>query len=161
MIVNGYSRYSTPPHAIMSLIFNVIDKNLIIKGKTFDIKDTIKGHGGRWDTLTQSWYVPIEKDSAEFRSSLLDLLSSAVKAEKDKKEAERAYSRSPEGIAAAKANERAIIKRLVSQGSSWICCENCIVIDWARQHTACDACAQNEGLYKNSFRVRGMIYTGD
>ena len=136
----------------MALQFKTDDKSLMISGKTFDIKDIIKSHGGRWDSQKQ-WCVPIEKDSPEFRASLLHNLS-VVKARD-------AYSRSPEGIAAAKANERAIIKRLAERGSSWICCENCVVIDWVRQHTACDACAADCGPYKNSFRVRGMVYTGD
>jgi len=142
----------------MALHFKNNDKSLMITGKTFDIKDIIKAHGGRWDSQKLSWSVPIEKDSAEFRASLLHDLSAAVKARGAAAAAERAYSRSPEGIAAAKANERAIVKRLAEQGSSWICCENCTVLDWARQHTTCDACAAE---YGHSFCVRGIIYTGD
>jgi hypothetical protein len=144
----------------MALQFKTDDKSLMISGKTFDIKDIIKSHGGRWDSQKQ-WCVPIEKDSPEFRASLLHTLSAVVKARDAAAAAERAYSRSPEGIAAAKANERAIIKRLAEQGSSWICCENCVVVDWLRQHTTCDTCASDCGSYKNSFRVRDMVYTGD
>jgi len=141
----------------MTLSFHAIDKSLIISGKTFAIKDAIKLSGGRWDSQKQSWSLPIEKDSPDLRSSLLDQLSVAINKEKALRACERAYNRSPEGIAAAKANERAIIKRLASQGSHWICCENCTVIDWARKHTTCDNCAQDG----NSFRVRGILYTGD
>jgi hypothetical protein len=137
----------------MALEFKTYDKSLIISGKTFVIKDLIKTNGGKWDDQKKSWSVPIEKDSPDFRLLLLDELNAAIRKEK----ALKAAARSPEGIAAAKANERAIIKRLASQGSYWICCENCTVVDWMRKHTTCDKCAQDG----NSFRVRGILYTGD
>jgi hypothetical protein len=138
----------------MTLNFQATDKNLIISGKTFMIKDVIKTHGGRWDNQKQNWAIPIEKDSPEFRSNLLESLSAAI-------QAERSYIRVPQSIEIAKANERATIKRLVSQGSTWLCCEDCTVINWQRQLVTCDECARDEGPYKNTFRLRGMIYTGD
>jgi len=39
----------------------------------------------------------------------------------------------------------------------WICCDECVVIDAKRMHTACT----KHAIDGNSFRVRGAIYTGD
>ena len=55
------------------------------------------------------------------------------------------WYRSPEAIAIARANERAIVKRLAAQGTSWVCCEKCIVVDWVRKLTRCEHC---KGSYK-------------
>jgi hypothetical protein len=145
----------------MALHFQPTDKSLIVSGKTFVVKDIIKVHGGIWDAQKQNWLIPIEKDGPEFRANLLDALSVAMKAKKEAKAAERPYIRPPETVGIAQANERATIKRLVSQGSVWLCCENCTVISWQRQLVTCDSCARDEGPYKNTFRVRGMTYTGD
>jgi hypothetical protein len=40
---------------------------------------------------------------------------------------------------------------------SFICCKECVVIDWSRKHTSCKAC----GYGGNNFFVRGRLYTGD
>ena len=36
------------------------NENLIVKGKTFDIKDDIKAMGGIWDSKEKQWLMPDE-----------------------------------------------------------------------------------------------------
>lgn len=38
------------------------DSNLIVKGKTYDIKDMIKQLGGIWDSMQKQWLMP-DQDS--------------------------------------------------------------------------------------------------
>jgi len=44
------------------------NENLIVKGKTFDIKDDIKGMGGIWDSKEKQWLMPDEGAVAECNS---------------------------------------------------------------------------------------------
>jgi hypothetical protein len=139
-----------------ALSFTRNENAVIVVGKTFYIKEAIKSLGGRWDGHV--WTLPLERYSDATRDQLEAAVAAAMKAEKDKKKADVLFARSPEGIAIAQANEKAIIKRMISMGTGyWLCCENARVVNWQRQHTVCEACAQDG----NSFRVRGSIYTGD
>ena len=144
--------------------------NLVISGKTFYAKEAIKAEGGRWDSSTSSWTLPVHLDSEMLRKDLTEKAVTAEKEtkkkEKDAKAQERAYARTPEGIAAAKEAQRLRVLDCLEQKKKtgayyWICCEKCEVIDWQRMFTSCDACAVDCGLYKNTFRVRGSIFTGD
>lgn len=146
--------------------FSKNSTNLMISGKTFYAKEFIKALGGTWDPSTSSWLLPVHIDSEKLRKDVQDKAFTCEKIEKDKLKAERAYAMSPEGIAETKEQEKAnflwALEEKKKNGSfHWICCEKCVVINWQKQHTTCTACAQDCGLYKNSFRVRGMVYTGD
>lgn len=145
----------------MSLQFLADNQSTLIRGKTFGVKEIIKSHGGSWDSATASWRLPIDKDTPTFRTECANHIAEEQKIEKARRAAERAYAKSPEGKAVAYANERAIIKRMAAQRSSWICCEDCVVISWERQITSCQTCAVDNGLYKDTVRLRGAIYTGD
>ena len=150
--------------------FTKTQANLVISGKTFYAKEAIKAIGGKWDPSSFTWILPVHIDSQMLRNDLLEKASAMEKAEKkkekDTKAAGRAYSRSPEGIAEAKEAERLQILACLEQKKKtgayhWICCEKCIVMDWGRQHTSCNACAEWSGQSWNTFRVRGSIFTGD
>ena len=152
------------------LAFKKTDANLIISGKTFYAKDAIKAVGGKWDPSIYSWTLPVHIDSEMLRKDLLEKAGATEKAEKkkekDAKASARAYAISPEGIAEAKAAAKARVLWALEQKKKdgsyhWICCEQCEVIDWGRQHTSCMACAEWGGQSWNTFRVRGSIYTGD
>ena len=41
------------------------NENLIVKGKTFDIKDQIKEMGGIWDSREKQWLLPDEGSVAK------------------------------------------------------------------------------------------------
>jgi hypothetical protein len=152
------------------LAFKKTEANLIISGKTFYAKEAIKAVGGKWDPSIYSWTLPAHIDSEMLRKELTEKAGATEKAEKkkekDAKAAAKAYALSPEGIAEAKATAKARVLWALEQKKKdgsyhWICCEHCEVIDWGRQFTSCDPCGSDCGLYKNTFRVRGSIYTGD
>jgi hypothetical protein len=103
------------------------------------------------------WHLPAWHDHPELRTKLEELATQKKKEEDAVKKAVRLYAKSPEGKAVAAAEEKLRIKAAVAAGSTWICCENCEVIDWIKQHTYCQPC----GVDGNSFRVRGNIRTGD
>ena len=129
-----------------SLCFTADSTSLYITGKTFVIKEELKKLSAVWNAEKAAWVLPVELDSKTFRDEL------AKKVKEAKLEETRV------------ANEKAFALALEQKknGSySWICCKDCKVINWKRQTTSCDSCAQDCGLYKNSFRVRGTIYTGD
>lgn len=145
---------------------------LVISGKTFDIKDTIKEIGGRWDAARRVWTLPVAMDTEETRAKLgiattaaEDRLKAERKAEREEKKRKVAYRLTPEGQAEARAEARAVVKRCLDEKAKtgkfyWICCEECEVIDWQRQHTSCRACAHWDGQSWSSFFVRGSLYTG-
>ena len=65
----------------------------------------------------------------------------------------REWLKTPEGQAHARAEARArVIAVRATVNGSWICCDECCVMDWGRQHTSCAV---------HEFCVRGMCYTGD
>ena len=144
-----------------SLSFTVVDTGVLISGKTFNVKDRLKELGGRWNPQASSWSIPVAADSPALREDLEAVATQVAKQKKAEEtaanKAARLYAASPEGKAAAAAEEKQRIKAAVAAGSTWICCENCEVVDWVRQHTNCRACAVDG----NTFRVRGNIYTGD
>jgi hypothetical protein len=152
------------------LAFKKTEANLIISGKTFYAKEAIKALGGKWDPSIYSWTLPAHIDSEMLRKNLMEKAVTIEKVEKKKekeaKAAARAYALTPEGIAEAKAAAKARVLWALEQKKTdgsyhWICCEHCEVIDWGRQFTSCDPCGTDCGLYKNTFRVRGSIFTGD
>ena len=145
------------------LVFSKTDKNIVISGKTFYAKDAIKAVGGKWDATSQNWTISSDT-TAEVLNGLEDSAKEVKKKEKDDKAVALAYTKSPEGIAAAKEGERKHMLACLEDKTGayhWICCEKCEVIDWGRQHTSCMACAQWSGQSWNSFCVRGRPYTGD
>jgi hypothetical protein len=154
------------------LVFNKTDKNIEITGKTFYAKEAIKAAGGKWDAATQRWTISTNVNS-ETLKELEDAAKKGVEKEKEEKKKQRelekeaaAYARTPEGIAKRQEEERlkilACLEQKKKDGSfHWICCEECVVVDWGRQHTSCKACADWNGYYSNSFCVRGRRYTGD
>ena len=40
------------------------EEGLVVKGKTFDVKDYIKQLGGIWDSMNKQWLMP-DKDSVD------------------------------------------------------------------------------------------------
>jgi len=135
------------------LVFTHIGNEVFIGGKTFLIKDRLK-EICYWNPRLSLWNLPGWNDFPERRQELEALARQKVAEEKADRKAARLFAKSPEGKAAAAAEEKLRIK---AAAGSWICCENCEVIDWLRQHTSCQACAVDG----NSFRVRGNIRTGD
>jgi hypothetical protein len=141
------------------LSFKTIQTYLAIGGKTFHAKEVIKRLGGKWDPVMNMWLVPADLDNDTFRKSLQHKASIAENTAKLNEKMKRAAAKSPSGIAEANAKAKALVLKCLEMKKktgaySWICCEDCIVIDWRRQTTSCTTCGY-------TFRARGMVYTGD
>jgi len=143
---------------MFTLFFTVTDKNLIVTGKTFPIKEQLKALGGIWQS--PRWLLPLNADSPLVRAGLVEQCRLALKAEKEAtkvaEKARLAYLASPEAV------KDALKKKAAGDYSlHWICCEQCVVLDWSRQHTSCQACGYDNGMWKETFFVRGRLRTGD
>ena len=148
------------------LTFNKTQANLIISGKTFYVRDRIKALGGIWDSIGRSWVLPAHLDSESLRVGLLVKATMLEKAEKKEAADKRAYAESPEGKAAAAEAEKAKILLALEQKKKdgsyhWICCEECKVLDWNRRMTSCKPHGADYGLWTESIRINGKLYTGD
>lgn len=148
------------------LKFDTDKTYLSITGKTFHIKEMLKSLNAVWNSEKSCWLLPVHIDSSNLRSNLQEKAYAAEINAKLKEKAERAaaraYAASQEGKEEAKAQEKFTILWALEQKNKngsyqWICCENCKIIDWYKQHTTCDSCAE----YGNSFRISGRLYTGD
>ena len=138
------------------LVFTHIGNEVFIGGKTFLIKDRLK-EIAYWNPRLSRWNLPGWNDFPERRQELEALATQKATQEKAESKVARLYAKSPEGKAAAAAEEKLRIKAAVAAGSSWICCNDCQVIDWVRKHTSCQACAVDG----NTFFVNGILRTGD
>ena len=158
------------------------DGGMMINGPdTFALKEMIKRCGGKWYAKINTWEIPAGCDIQPLMDELLLLdetrLVAAAKLKAEKK-AQRAFDKTPEGqallrvkaaekAAAAKVEMREKVLRCLAEKQAtgayhWICCEKCEVIDWGRQHTSCWDCGHDDGQGgRNTFRVRGRLYTGD
>jgi hypothetical protein len=134
------------------LSFKTIQTYLAIGGKTFHAKEVIKRLGGKWDPVMNMWLVPADLDNDTFRKSLQHKASIAENTAKLNEKMKRAAAK-------AHANAKALVLECLEMKKktgaySWICCEDCTVINWQRQTTSCTTCGY-------TFRARGMVYTGD
>lgn len=161
--------YSTQ-YLVKMLTFTTTKTHLNIGGKTFYAKEEIKALGGKWDPISSSWTLPIDRDTEDFRKQLQEMATSAEKAvkkkEREERKAEKEYAASPEGMAATAAAKKDTINRCFEEKQKtgaywWLCCAECEVVDWKRKHTNCMKCAEWDGYCWNSFRVNGSIFTGD
>jgi len=136
--------------------FSRIGDQVFIGGKTFLIKDRLK-EICYWNPQLRLWHLPASHDHPDLRQELEALAIQKKKEEATAKKASRLYAKSPEGKAVAAAEEKQRIKAAVAARSTWICCENCEVIDWDRRHTSCVVCGHDG----NTFFVDGRLRTGD
>jgi hypothetical protein len=155
----------------IKLYGSTVDNKLVLCGyDTFALKDAIKASGGKWSSETKSWVITDPTDLTPLNDATAALSELRAQEAKDKRAAEkaqRAFNLTPEGQAIIKAQEKAKVLSALAEKAKgnysyhWICCEECVVIDWARQHTSCKPCGSFDGLSLNTFRVRGRLYTGD
>jgi hypothetical protein len=133
---------------------------------TYALKDHIKKAGGKWQPKTKTWSVPATATAA----SSMDAFYAELKSISENRRAERKVAAAAEKERVRLANtpeakKQRVLDALAIKAKTgqyyWICCEECEVIDWHLAHTSCKACAVDCGLYKNTFRVRGAIFTGD
>lgn len=143
---------------MFTLLFTKTAEALIVTGKTFPIKTQLKALGGIWNA--PRWILPLNVDAPLTRANLVEQCRLALIAEKAAAAAavaaRVAYLASPEFI------QDALKKKAAGDYSyDWICCANCVILDWARQHTRCTSCGHNNGVWTESFFVKGRLRTGD
>lgn len=154
------------------------ESQLILGGKTYDVKDTIKALGGHWNPARRVWTLPLHLDTDETRARLgalsrneqevLDFataaaIAAATAAANAAVEEMMAKQRAKAALKAAKlrAAEKLRIQDCVASGKyPWICCEKCEVIDWDNRHTSCLTHAHWDGQSWCCFRINGTLYTG-
>jgi hypothetical protein len=165
------------------LTFTISGSNLQI-GNSYSIKDHLKNNlKAKWNPEARAWEVPTNIDCDYLRNELTTMAKNMAKAEREKKKEaakeaaareteRRIYLATPEGKEAARQQRisentarKEEDKQRMARGEEpiywWIHCIECEVVDWYRKHTSCDACADDHGFFKNTFRVRGCRYTGD
>jgi len=143
---------------MFTLLFTTTATQLIVTGKTFPIKELLKGLGGIWNS--PRWILPLNADGPLVRANLVENCRRAIleekAAEKEAEKARLAYLASPEAV-----KDVLKAKAAGNHAYHWICCEHCVVLDWSRQHTSCQACGYDNGMWKETFFVRGRLRTGD
>jgi hypothetical protein len=161
----------------MAIYLTREETQLVISGKTFDVKDTIKSLGGKWDAARRIWTLPLELDTEETRARLGALTKqqeevaeaavavwreAVLKAEKEGRAA--AIKRAEKRRAAADAKNLELVKWCLADTSgkySWVCCDKCEIIDLEKGHSSCRAHAHWDGQSWCSFRIFGSLYTGN
>jgi hypothetical protein len=150
---------------------------LVVTGKTFELKETIKALGGRWDAVRRIWTLPLDKDTDETRARLgaltkqqEEVAEAAVAAWREevlRAEAEtraKRVKKEEKRRAAAAAKNLELVKWCLADTSgkySWVCCEQCEIVDFHKGHTSCRAHAHWDGQSWCSFRIFGSLYTGN
>lgn len=134
-----------------------------VYGKTFYVKEELKKFGARWNinTWTIKSDVATEDLLARLNAMAHESITAEKKAEKKKiadMEALQAFYKTPEGKEQWWKEIEELKKTPVGAAIyQFICCKDCEVIDWKRQHTSCNSC----GVDGNTFFVRGCLRTGD
>lgn len=150
---------------------------LVISGKTFEAKETIKSLGGKWDAARRIWTLPLELDTEETRTRLgaltkeqEEVAEAAVAAWREevfRAEAEtraKRLKKLEKRRAAAAAKNLELVKWCLADTSgkySWVCCEQCEIVDLKKGHSSCRAHAHWDGQSWCTFRVFGSVYTGN
>jgi hypothetical protein len=139
---------------------------LVVSGKTFEVKETIKTLGGKWDPARRCWTLPLELDTEETRTRL----GALTKQEEEVAEAAAAERRAKAPEMAKKRRTTAAAKNLdlvkwcladKTGKYSWVCCQQCEIVDLKKGHISCRAHAHWDGQSWCSFRVFGSVYTGN
>ncbi len=130
-----------------SLSFKTHQDSLIVSGKTFQIKETLKLHGAKWNPDLGAWAIPLTLDSPWLREELEGIATERIASEKAGLKAQRDYAKSPAGIAATAASELQY-----AHGRGWTCCEKAYVVNVGRGTVGC---------LEHGFFVKGILRTGD
>ena len=147
------------------------ETQIVLTGKTFDVKDKIKSLGGKWNPERRVWTLPLTMDTDELRTQLGALTQAQEEqrtvvthtaleiAEAERRAANQA--RLKRSKAAAK--NRELVEWCLADTSgkySWVCCHQCEIVDLKKGHSSCRAHAHWDGQSWCSFRIFGSLYTG-
>lgn len=169
----------------LSIIKGGDGANTVTGYDTYELKEAIKSCGGKWEPFTRSWVVQAHRSLAPLEAAMQALKDQRQAVAEAKRAADEEFKKAAEALAGhalkkselkaaraaaklekAKAADKMRVKACLAEKAktgaySWICCEKCEVVDWYKQHTYCWDCGSDKGLYRDCFRVRGSIYTGD
>ena len=150
---------------------------LVVSGKTFEVKETIKSLGGKWDAARRCWTLPLELDTEETRTRLgaltkeqEEVAEAAVAAWREevlRAEAEtraKRVKKEEKRRAKAAADNLELVKWCLADTSgkySWVCCEQCEIVDLKKGQSSCRAHAHWDGQSWCTFRIFGSVYTGN
>jgi hypothetical protein len=142
------------------------ETQIVLTGKTFDVKEKIKSLGGKWDPDRRVWTLPLAMDTDELRTQL----GALTQAEEARVVATvevvepRAVSGGQARVKRSKAAKNLeLVKWCLADTTgkySWVCCEQCEIVDLKKGHSSCRAHAHWDGQSWCSFRVFGSLYTG-
>jgi hypothetical protein len=143
------------------------ETQIVLTGKTFDVKEKIKSLGGKWDPDRRVWTLPLAMDTDELRTQLGALThaeEARVVATVEVVEP-RAVSSGQARVKRSKtAKNLELVKWCLADTTgkySWVCCEQCEIVDLKKGHSSCRAHAHWDGQSWCSFRVFGSLYTGN
>jgi hypothetical protein len=142
------------------------ETQIVLTGKTFDVKEKIKSLGGKWDPDRRVWTLPLAMDTDELRTQL----GALTQAEEARLVATvevvepRAVSGGQARMKRSKAAKNLeLVKWCLADTTgkySWVCCEQCEIVDLKKGHSSCRAHAHWDGQSWCCFRVFGSLYTG-
>ena len=142
------------------------ENQIVLTGKTFDVKEKIKSLGGKWDPDRRVWTLPLAMDTDELRTQL----GALTQAEEARLVAtvevveSRAVSGGQARVKRSKAAKNLeLVKWCLADTTgkySWVCCEQCEIVDLKKGHSSCRAHAHWDGQSWCCFRVFGSLYTG-
>ena len=134
--------------------------------ETFALREQIKSVGGKWVATTKTWVILAGSDVEPLWGHLRELSNGRVAAVTARATASK-KPRKPRSssVKTAEAKKKLVLEALDIKANTgryyWVCCEECEVIDWELGHTSCKVHAIDYGLWKQTFRIMGVIYTGD
>jgi len=142
------------------------ETQIVLTGKTFDVKEKIKSLGGKWDPDRRVWTLPLAMDTDELRTQL----GALTQAEEARLVATvevvepRAVSGGQARMKRSKAAKNLeLVKWCLADTTgkySWVCCDQCEIVDLKKGHSSCRAHAHWDGQSWCCFRVFGSLYTG-
>jgi hypothetical protein len=142
------------------------ENQIVLTGKTFDVKEKIKSLGGKWDPDRRVWTLPLAMDTDELRTQLGALTQAEeahVLATVEVVEPRAASAGQARMKRSKAAKNLELVKWCLADTTgkySWVCCEQCEIVDLKKGHSSCRAHAHWDGQSWCCFRVFGSLYTG-
>ena len=145
------------------------ENQIVLTGKTFDVKEKIKSLGGKWDPDRRVWTLPLAMDTDELRTQL----GALTQGEEERimavttlleRRARAASLKHSKAVAKAAAKNLELVKWCLADTTgkySWVCCEQCEIVDLKKGHSSCRAHAHWDGQSWCTFRINGALYTGN
>jgi len=134
-----------------SLSYTVCPEGVLVGGKTYGVREVLKGLGAVWLSESKEWLVAGAQVEA-VRGWVEEVLAEEVVKAKKKRSEELAAVRAKKAWEASPEGRRARVDQALAAGThTWICCKHCDVLDWTRKTSDCSV---------HGFRLRGCTWNG-